>query len=342
MAETISVVAIGDMFIKRPDPETIYALAKDALHSADIAFGNLEMAISDVGAPLAGKFMGTMKSPETSIRALTDAGFDVVALANNHSMDYGHEALLRTIEVLDQAGIAHCGGGSNLAEARKPAILERKGVKVAFLSYSSVYEPAFAAGPSRPGIATVKVHTAYQPAPRVFEQPGSLPIVVTIPDPAERALMEEDIRQAKQQADAVVIAWHWGISQGYKKLVQYQRDLGHIAVDAGADLIVGHHAHVIQPVEVYKGKAIFHGIAQFGFEMDNPHFAHETMIVRAIVGKGGLERSGALPAYINDNLQPEVMDLRRGKVVVDMIRDLSAELGTKFTEQGNELVVTTG
>lgn len=342
MTDTISVAAIGDMYIKRPDPETIYALAAEALRSADIAFGNLEVAMSNVGAPIAGKFMGTMKSPETSMRALTDAGFDVVALANNHSMDYGADALLRTIELLDQAGIAHCGGGRNLDEARKPAILERKGVRVAFLSYSSVYEPAFAAAATRPGIATVKVHTAYQPSPRVFEQPGSPPVVLTIPDPAERERMEEDIRQAKQKADAVVIAWHWGVSQGYRKLVPYQVELGHVAVDAGADLIVGHHAHVIQPVEVYKGRAIFYGVAQFGFEMDTPHFGHETMMVRAQVGKGGVERVGALPAYINDKLQPEVLDLERGKAVVAIIRELSGEFGTRFAEQGQELVVQTG
>ncbi|MEK7215519.1 MAG: CapA family protein, partial [Chloroflexota bacterium] len=115
----VTVLMGGDLHVQRAEPESIFAHMGDELRQADIRFGNLEMMLTDIRKPLAGRDVATLVSDERMLAAYTHAGFDAVGLANNHSMDQGIEGLLRCIELLDGAGIIHTGGGSNLAEARR-------------------------------------------------------------------------------------------------------------------------------------------------------------------------------------------------------------------------------
>ena len=164
------------------------------------------------------------------------AGFDVMNQANNPNTYHGHEPLMRSFQVLDAAGIIHSGAGPNLAEARKPGIIERNGTKIAFVSRTSVGTPGMEATVDTPGVAFYPVQTLYEPPARVHSNPGLLPIVHTVPDRGEHlSALEEDIRAAREQADVVIVSWHWGLSPyqiqpnagaGELPVMEYQQEMG--------------------------------------------------------------------------------------------------------------------
>jgi poly-gamma-glutamate capsule biosynthesis protein CapA/YwtB (metallophosphatase superfamily) len=174
VSEDLTLIIGGDLHVQRADPESAFRGIAPVLHGADLVFGNLEGIPSDVGEKTKGKQTGGFKPDESMLAAYRYARFAAVGLANNHSMDFGAPALLRCIELLDEAGIAHTGGGHTVEEARRPAVIERKGTRVGLLSYSTVFIPEYAATPERPGIATIRV-TAYDPPPRLIEAPGARP-----------------------------------------------------------------------------------------------------------------------------------------------------------------------
>jgi poly-gamma-glutamate synthesis protein (capsule biosynthesis protein) len=111
----------------------------------------------------------------------------------------------------------------------------------------------------------IKVSTFYEPVENLREQPGTPARIITIPNSEEQAAMEEDIRKAKSRADIVIAYFHWGVHFDYP-LAMYQPTLGHTAIDAGADVVIGSHPHVLQAIEVYKGRVIFYSLGNFAFD----------------------------------------------------------------------------
>ena len=322
----------GDLYVQRPEPESIFEYTAGYLRGADLFFGNLEAAVTDRGRPTEAKERPQFKSDERMFLAYTYAGLDACGLANNHSMNYGPEGLLRTIELLDAAGIAHAGGGRDYDEAHQPGVLERKGNRIAFLSYSSVFVPPFAATTERGGIAAVSVATAYQPQPRVVEVPGSPPIIRTFADPNDAAAMTEDVRKAKQAGNVVVVSWHWGLSPatgGAGQMVGYQEEMAHAAVDAGADLVIGHHPHMLHPIEVYKGKAIFYSLGNFAFDLFYGR-KQTTALARCIIRDGAIQEVGYLPAFIDEEARPMLVDTEKGAGIVGQVQEMSGRFGTTF------------
>jgi poly-gamma-glutamate capsule biosynthesis protein CapA/YwtB (metallophosphatase superfamily) len=314
------------------------------LRCGDIVYGNLEFPLSDNGPPDRSKqwtnFHRAMKPEDAEV--LRDANFHVMSLANNHMMDFGAEGLLQTIELLDAAGIAHCGGGRNLAEARKTAIVERNGVRVAFLSYTSVFAASFPARKDRAGVATVRVQTGFVPHPRTFEQPGTPPVVLTTPEADELDAVRADIRQAKQEADVVVVCWHWGVSEGYQR-VPYQTEAGRAAIDAGAAIVIGLHPHVLQGVETYRKGVIFYSAANFVFYWANrpadAQHDRNSLLIDCTVDKAGIREMALRPVHINSNLQPElVRGQNAGKMLAALVKD-SQEFNTSFHDAGDRLIV---
>ncbi len=352
--EPLSLVAVGDIYVNvghmyvnyddqtsipdREDPTSIFALVLPFLEQADFLFGNLEIPLSDRGTEILGKSL-YLRSMPSSVQALVAAGFNAVGLANNHTLDFGAEALLQTIEVLDKVKIGHAGAGHNAAEAHKPAIVEKRGIRVALLSYSSVFMPGWAAKKNSPGMSVVRVNTAYQPPARVFEMPGMPAIVITSPEPVDLETMKLDIKNARAQADIVVISWHWGRSEGYRDIMDYQVELGHMAVDAGADLVFGHHSHAPQGIEIYKGKAIFYGMGNFAFDIHHPIFAKESLALRCQIHDKCIERVSFLPVRINQKLQPEVLDTAQGRDIISLIQKASDKFSTRFSIGRDEVVV---
>ena len=158
-AGEVTVVAVGDVVISRRQPGEAFARVLDELKSGTFACCNFEVPLSNKGLPQAGKFETLHAAPEM-IEGFVRGGFKVVSLANNHSMDYGAEALLDTIERVDSRGILHAGAGKNVEEARRPAFFEAGGMRFAFLSFATEAFPGYGAHALKPGIAMIQARPA--------------------------------------------------------------------------------------------------------------------------------------------------------------------------------------
>jgi poly-gamma-glutamate capsule biosynthesis protein CapA/YwtB (metallophosphatase superfamily) len=328
------LVLAGDMAAEFVKPRDMMKKIAPYFRESSIAFANCEWPMTDRGAPWPGKAGRVVRSSPEKIDLYTFCGFDVVTLANNHIMNFGAEGLAQTIEILDKAGIAHCGAGKNLADAHKPAIVERNGTKIAFLGYSCVFTAGFEARANRPGMAVVRTDVSYRAPSRMHEVPGLPMTTKTSPRADDAAMMVDDIKKAARKADAVVATFHWGISGGYQHLVGYQKELAHMCIDAGADLVVGHHPHTIQPVEVYKDKVIAYSVSHCGFDMESSDFADESIVVEVPLKKGGFGRPLVRPVG-SAITQPEVLTLDEGRACLEWLARLSRPLGTSWKIKGD-------
>ena len=250
--EAISIVLAGDLVLDEPDaPYWLDGIAP-AVRAADLAIGHLEVPHTARGAEMKGDVPAPGAPPE-NIAAIAGAGFSMVSLAGNHIADCGAEGIADTIAGLDAHGIAHAGAGLTLAEAREPAVVDRNGRRIALLSYNCVGPESAWAGPDRAGCAWLPIATAdgnpVAPAANL----------VALTDAAV-AILREDIASARATADLVLVALHKGIVHTPARLAPYERAVSHAAIDAGADVVIGHHAHIVRGIEFYRGKPIFHGL----------------------------------------------------------------------------------
>lgn len=266
MPETVTIVAVGDLVPSRrllegQRDDSGFAQTVQFLRDADITFGDLEMPLSMQGYPRE-KLIAFHAAPEIT-PDLKEIGFDVLALANNHSLDYGYEALFETIDGLNREGIRHVGAGRSLAEAMAPEILDVKGRKIGFLAFTSLLPTGASAAERRPGLAPIHVHVAYEVNPYFeMEEPGNPPVVKTWVDQADLAEFTHAIQNLRPQVDFLIVSAHWGFGAG-EALAEYQRPLAHALIDAGADVIFGNHVHAVHGVEVYKNKAVLYSPGNF-------------------------------------------------------------------------------
>ena len=195
--KSVVVLGCGDIGPIHEPIAPYSTLVRSTLATGDIRFGQCERLYSDRGALQVTGLRHSRLKPHM-ISVFSDCGFNVVSVAGNHAMDWGEEALLDTIASLQERGIKTVGAGRNLEEARRPAIVERNGVRVAFLAYCSVVNEGYAARRDRAGIAPLRVHTYYQP---MEYQPGMPPKVVTLLHEEDLAAMVHDIAEAKKTAD---------------------------------------------------------------------------------------------------------------------------------------------
>jgi poly-gamma-glutamate synthesis protein (capsule biosynthesis protein) len=257
--ERVWVYSVGDVFPDVPDGLRSFAPLTPLLRRADIVFGNCEGVYSDhpSRAPTHKHFNG---APLERGSFLGEVPFHVMTCANNHMIDGGYEGLADTLELLRAQGIATTGAGMDIAEATKPAILERGDVRVAFLGFATVYPVGYEARASRPGLAPLRVRTYYGDPDPNFWEPGIDPLIATIPDSGDLARYRETIAAAREQADFVVVAPHWGYSSWMEVLQDYELELARVAVDAGADAVMCCHHHSLRGVELRAGKPIFYGL----------------------------------------------------------------------------------
>ena len=258
----------GDMVpmrtAERTDPRLI-----DLLRSAQVTFVNLETAFTDRGA--AGEKTLHHRADKSSVEVLSDFGIDVVTLANNHTMDFGPLGLADTLRALSQAHIAAVGAGNELSAAITPSLHHTHSGALGILGLSASLPPAFTAAPGRPGVAPIRVlQTAALDPVFLAEQPGVAPFMHTRAVEADVAAACEAIRSIRDTADSVIVGIHWGIPYGfapqsYGILAEYQRPLAHALIDAGADIVAGHHPHYVQPIEVYRGRLIAYSLGNFLF-----------------------------------------------------------------------------
>ena len=211
------------------------------IEAADIFMVNQEFPFTDRGTAAEDKQF-TFRLPPERVGMFTEMGIDIVTLANNHILDFGPEGITDSIAALDGAGILHVGAGENLEQAKKLEIIETCGRRIGFLGVSRVYMAAsWAAGASHPG-----VFSTYDPT-----------------------MALEAIREAREQVDYLVVYVHWGVERETEPL-EYQRTMGRQYIDAGADLVIGSHPHVLQPVEYYNDKPIAYSLGNFVFGSSIP------------------------------------------------------------------------
>jgi len=312
-----TIILLGDNnFQYREHPEEAFKYLMPTLKATDFRILNLE-----------GPFAGGTDNPDLSdiphknwrhsnpsqVAALTAAEIDAVGVANN--VTYPWQALMKSLAVLDSAGIAHAGGGKDLEEAHKPVILEQGGLRVGFMQYAATVFPTnHAATPHQPGIAEIKIHTAYQP-PVNLDKPGQPPYVITWMDEDSKALMVEDIKKLEAQTDIVIVSYHWGVS-GTKEPVSYQSEVAKAVIDAGADVVFGHGPHKYQKIEMYKGKPIFHSLAQAVFDdlrSDRNTRFREGLLVRVKVKDKQVSGISVVPTWREGDNFLRMYDPNEGK-----------------------------
>ncbi len=256
----------GDLLVNRDDPVSAFADIRGLLAVPDVLFGNLEGAYADDAAYLPTVAAGA-SAPLRNLEALPAAGFGVLGMANNHMLDVGPDAMLETRKRLRDAGVATCGAGEDLTDARRPAIVEAGGMRVAFLAYTSVFPVGHEARPGRAGVAPMRAYNTWREPIPAMHLPGTRPIVTTTPDEADLAGLTEDIRAARDRADLVVTSFHWGDYTRPFHLTDHERRTARHCVDAGADLVVGHHHHALRGMEWYAGKPIMYGLGHLVYDL---------------------------------------------------------------------------
>ena len=366
-SSSVTLLGVGDVGPIHEPMAAYSALARATLASADIRFGQCERVYSERGALQlhSGGAHSRVKPHLASV--FTDCGFDVVSVASNHAMDWGGDALLDTIALLESKGIKTIGAGRNLAEARRPAVIEKNGVRVAFLAYCSILNEGYAAGPDKTGVAPLRAHTYYQ---CIDYQAGVPPRVVTVPYEDDLAAMVSDISAAKANADAVIVSLHWGIHFVPRFIADYQTTAAKAAFAAGAGMILGHHAHTPKAIGVHDGKTCFYSLSNFimsstaknaasaaAFEKkygvkldpDYPHLSYgedakRSLIASAVIGKSGVQQAAFLPVLIDKQLRPEVLKAgdARFEDAVRFMDWVSEDFDHRFTVSGDQVLIHSG
>lgn len=357
----VRILLVGDLILDEPQPDSFFEHARPVFRRADVVIGHVEVphttrgveASSDVPAP---------PSDPANLLALGRAGFHVATLAGNHIFDAGPNGIEDTVAGLRRQGIQTTGAGRTLAEARQPAIVEREGVSVGVLSYNCVGPKDSWAGPTKAGCAYVRVITHYE---LDHASPGGPPRIYTFAEPETLEAMQADIAALDARVGVVVVALHKGIGHTPAALAMYERQVAKAAIDAGADIVVGHHAHITRGVEVYRDRPVYHGLGNFvtvtralnveanasparlawakrrrelfGFEPDPAYptypfhpEAKNAMIAVCDVDATGICRAGFLPCWIHPSGAPEPLGERgRGADVARYIEAITARAGLR-------------
>lgn len=315
---TLTIAAVGDMIFDRRVKSLIQTaggkapLADVASHlaSADIAVGNLESPLSSRGTEKTEKDVRFRGDPR-GVEGLAESGFDFLSLANNHVLDWGPVALSDTVSLLESKGIGYAGAGANRAAAWTPAVVERGGASVAFLGFSHILPAGFVATKNSAGLAQGR---------------NNMDAVVAA------------IEEAKAKHDYVLVSFHWGVEYADDCNGDQVRD-AHRAIDAGADMVLSHHPHVIQALELYKGKLIAYSLGDFVFD----HYSRKTgeaFILDAELGPHGTGAIRVTPVYLDGNGKPEFVSGAAARSILDRLKLISAKRGTTVTITGDTAVVT--
>lgn len=234
--------SVGDMMLQKQDWTWPFKTVADFTSQADILFGNLEGPISDKGHDMGNPY--SFRTDPRAIAGLKLAGFNIVSVANNHIADWGREALADTLEILQTNAIAYAGGGFNNTEAHQVKIIKKNNIKFGFLAYTPFTNQYNEASDELAGISN-------------FSQEK----------------IAEDIKQAKKIADVIIVSFHFG-DEYQTSANDFQTKLAHLAVDSGANLVIGHHPHVVQNIEKYQDAYIVYSLGNFIFDQT---FSNETM-----------------------------------------------------------------
>ena len=316
------ISAVGDImldgkarpYLQRHGYDHAFAQVRPLFADSDLVIGNLEGPLTTASAPLVEKEYLFRSPAQPVASALARAGIGAVSLANNHALDYGLVGLRDTIAALGDAGVEYFGAGETLDDARSPAVVDTGRVKIGMLGYSNTFPEEFWAGESRGG-------TAF----------------------GHEAQLRADIAALVQRVDIVVVSFHWG-REGTTELRPYQPLLARAAIDAGADLIIGHHPHVLQEVERYRDGVILYSLGNFTFG---------SFSTRATVGAiahvefvdGDFAELALQPLNVNNfevYFQPRPLAEPQALQTFDHLRALSLSSDTQLHWRNGEIVHSPG
>ena len=372
MSNATRIFAVGDVAVNRPQPDSIFELVHEKIAGADYAFAQIEAIYSTLGEVNVSGTSSPLRGDPENVAAIARAGFNLASFASNHCMDYGISAFQDTIKHFRDNDVRLFGAGDNLAEARKPVIVEHNGNRIGWLAYCSILPIRYWADVDRPGCAPARARTLYETLEP--DQPGTPPRILTYPHDDDAANIVEDIRKLKAQVDVVIVSMHWGLHFREGELATYELKYARLAIDAGADVILGHHQHILKPVEIYKGKPIFYGMANFAFDMYyqpgeldkperierrqrlHPGWTHDPsyptfpfpvdsrkgMAVFIDVQDRAVSRVCWQPVMINQKSQPRLLrqaDPEFGEVLAYMQKiTLSQKIPTRFEVDGDKVI----
>jgi len=283
----VSIVFVGDIMLDRGVEYAIeqhndwkwpFLKIADFLKSADLAFGNLESVISDKGTKVGSIY--SFRADPRAIEGLVFAGFDVLSLATNHAFDYGSEALIDTLVRLKLANMDFVGADLNKQSAFSLLIKEVKDVKIGFLAYTNLGPSGWRASETNPGITWISEDD--------FSE------------------IQQNIKDAKEKVDILVVSLHAG-TEYEPEPSQFQKDFSKMAIEAGADLLIGHHPHVVEPYEEYENGWIFYSLGNFVFDQS---FSEETMkgqMVKVLIKDKKIQKVIPIDIQMNSSFQPEMI-----------------------------------
>lgn len=279
-----SIIFVGDVMLSRyiqtqmklrgNDYNFPFALSSGFLNSADAVFGNFEGTISERGTNQGSIY--SFRAGPNVISGLKSANFKIMSLANNHIWDWGADALLDTVAFLKTNGIQTVGAGGNFNGANVPAILQFGTTKIAFFAFTNLYPKSLAATQTGPGVS-------------VFD-----------PERLKESISE---LKAGNKADIVVVSFHWGDEYATSSN-SLQKELAHQIIDAGADLVIGHHPHVVEESAIYKGKYIFYSLGNFVFDQNISAETMEGLAVKVLLKDNKIYAVEPVGFALNNDFQP--------------------------------------
>jgi len=366
----VSLLATGDLILDEPEPDSFFEPSREVLRAADLVVGHVEVPFSTRvrHAPL----VPPEARDPAKLVALKRANVAAASLAANHVYDAGAGGIMDTLAGLRAQDIQPFGAGMTLDEARQPAILTRNGVRFGLLSYNCVGPKESWATASKAGGAYVHILTHYE---LDHAEPGGRPTTYVGADADSLLAMAEDIARLRERCDLLSVSFHKGTVHTPVKVLAYEKQVAHAAIDAGADVVLSHHAHILRGIEVYKGKPIYHGLGNFvtvtqalstkgvsdpnawalrrkqlfGFEPDpnTPEYPFHpesrlTLLARVTVDDRQTMRAGFVPCVINQRSQPEVVGHDDGGArVLDYVERITREAGLNadLAWQGDEVSI---
>jgi len=280
----IKIFAVGDIMLDRGVEYMIkkygagdwrfpFLKIADYLKQADILFGNLESIISDKGKKVGSIY--SFRAEPQAVEGLKYAGFDIVSVANNHIFDYGRIGMENSFNRLKESGIDYVGAGFSEQQACSALIKEMKGIKIGFLGFTNKGSKHWIAGPEQSGICWLDKN------------------------------IEETIKKAKNMTDLVIVSMHWG-EEYQSEPNQEQKYFGYLAIDSGADLVIGHHSHIIQPIEKYENGWIAYSLGNFVFDQGFSEQTMKGLLLEILIKGKEIKKVTSVQVRLNEFFQPGI------------------------------------
>ena len=296
---------VNDILRERP-PVYPWGNTLSIFQGVDVRICNLECVISDKGTPwLLTPKVFHFGSDARNVETLKIAGIDAVSLANNHALDYGYDAMLDMLKILDDAGIHHAGAGVNFEEASRPAIFEIGRKKIGFIAFTD-NEPDWESATEIPGVFYVPIDIHDNRAKRLFEI----------------------VRKTREKTDFLIVSTHWGPNWGYRPQPEHI-PFGHTLIDAGADVVFGHSCHVFQGIEIYNDRPVIYSAGDFidDYAVDEIERNDQSFIFTLEIHNSKIFRLRLYPTVISD-FQARLATQSEAKEIMDKMQQLCAEFKT--------------